>query len=68
MRENSSKLTVGERKIICGREEFSLVMAAKGKKRRTFRFIPESCDNEADQNSLFCQRIQKAVQGEITNK
>ena len=36
MRENSSKLTVGERKIICGREEFSLVMAAKGKKKENF--------------------------------
>ena len=25
---------------------------SKGKKRRTFRFMPESCNNEADQKSL----------------
>ena len=62
-------------KIHCGRVKnylwergIQLSNDSKGKERRTFRFMPESCNNEADQNSLLCQRIQKAVQGEITNK
>ena len=41
---------------------------SKGKKKQNFLFMQESCDKEAVQNSLFFQRIQKAVEGEIPNK
>ena len=44
-------------------------MAAKREKKSiTFLFMQGSCNNKADHNSIFCQRLQKAVEGrEITN-
>ena len=40
----------------------------KEKKIRTFRFMQKSSNNEADQNRLFCQKLRRATEGEITNK
>ena len=30
--------------------------------------MQKSCNNEADQNRLFCQKLRRAAEGEITNK
>ena len=38
------------------------------KKKRSFRFMQKSCNNEADQNRLFYQKLRRAAEGEITNK
>ena len=50
------------------REALSEVVAVKEKNCRIVWFMQESCSYEADQNCLSCQRPQKTVGGEITNK
>ena len=50
------------------REALSEVVEVKEKNCRTVWFMQESCSYEADQNCLSCQRPQKTVGGEITNK
>ena len=50
------------------REALNEVVAVKEKNCRTAWFMQESCSYEADQNCLSCQRPQKTVGGEITNK
>ena len=49
-------------------ERHSATRWQKRKKIRTFRFMQKSCNNEADQNRLFCQKLRRAAEGEITNK
>ena len=41
----------------------------KRKKKQNFSiYAKKSCNNEADQNRLFCQKLRRAAEGEITNK
>ena len=40
----------------------------ESKKKHNFSIYAKNCNNEADQNRLFCHTLRRAAKGEITNK
>ena len=56
MRGKSSELSLREWKHFCGREAYAKWWRQRQGKRRTVRFMLESCGNEAGQTSRICWR------------